>query len=42
MELLIFEVQKHYVLWNKWNKIYRDRYTTEKNVDCRSQEIKMR
>lgn len=30
MELLIYEVQKHSVLWNKWDKKYHDRYTTEK------------
>ncbi|KAL4135497.1 hypothetical protein QTP88_007103 [Uroleucon formosanum] len=30
MELLISEVQKHSFLWNKWDKKYRDRYTTEK------------
>ncbi|KAL4104610.1 hypothetical protein QTP88_019904 [Uroleucon formosanum] len=29
-KLLISEVQKHSVLWNKWDKKYRDRYTTEK------------
>lgn len=33
MELLISEVQKRKVLWNKWDEKYRDRIIADKEWD---------
>jgi len=33
MELLISEIQKRNVLWNKWNKKYRDRLISDREWD---------
>lgn len=41
MELLISEVHKHSVLWNKWDKKYRDRNVTEKAWNDVSNKLKM-
>jgi hypothetical protein len=41
MELLISEIQKHSVLWNKWDNEYRDRYTTEKSWNDIAKKLKL-
>lgn len=42
MELLISEVQKRIVLWNKWDKKYRDRIIADKEWDEVAKMTKMK
>ncbi|KAL4121420.1 hypothetical protein QTP88_013937 [Uroleucon formosanum] len=41
MELLISEIQKRNVLWNKWNKKYRDRLISDREWDEVAKNTKM-
>jgi hypothetical protein len=41
MELLISEVQKRSVLWNKWHKKYRDRIVSDKEWNAVAEKTKM-
>lgn len=41
MELLISEVQKRSVLWDKWNKKYRDRMVCDREWDAIAKKTKM-
>jgi hypothetical protein len=41
MELLISEVQKRNVIWNKFNKKYRDRLVSEKEWEAVARTVHM-